>query len=106
MGRSPPSAATGTRRDIRDQRIRANLPFFFKQWGGTFKKPNHPERSDRQARVSRAVAFVQLELLGPAEAAKAVFDRYVAGDLATQEMAAAIRALNAQEFGPIHISGD
>ena len=25
-------------RDIRDQCIRANVPFFFKQWGGQFKK--------------------------------------------------------------------
>ena len=26
--------------DIRDQCVRANIPFFFKQWGGVFKKKN------------------------------------------------------------------
>jgi hypothetical protein len=36
------------------------------------------------------------------EAAKAIFNRYVAGDLTTPEMAAEIRVLNAREFGPIH----
>ena len=63
-------------------------------------------RSDRLARVAHAVASVRLEGLEPTEAAKAVFDRYVAGELTIEEMAAEIRALNAREFGPIHISGD
>jgi len=73
---------------------------------GIIKPITDQERSDRQARVARAVASVRLEGLEPTEAAKAVFDRYVAGHLTTQEMAAEIRALNAREFGPIHISGD
>jgi hypothetical protein len=73
---------------------------------GIIKPITDQERTDRQARVARAVASVRLEGLEPTEAAKAVFDRYVAGDLTTQEMAAEIRALNAREFGPIHISGD
>ena len=64
------------------------------------------ERTERQARVTRAVASVRLEGLEPTEAAKAVFDRYIAGDLTTQEMAAQIRALNARQFGPLHVSGD
>jgi hypothetical protein len=64
------------------------------------------ERIERQARVARAVASVGLEGLEPNEAARAIFDRYIAGDLTTQEMAAEIRALNARQFGPIHVSGD
>ena len=64
------------------------------------------ERTERQARVERAVASVRLEGLEPTEAAKTVFDRYVAGELTTQEMAAEIQALNAREFGPIHVLGD
>jgi hypothetical protein len=64
------------------------------------------ERTGRQARVARAVASVRLEGLEPTEAAKAVFDRYVAGELTTHEMVTEIQALNAREFGPIHISGD
>jgi hypothetical protein len=64
------------------------------------------ERTERRARVARAVASVRLEGIEPTEAAKAIFDRYVAGGLTTQEMAAEIRALNAREFGPIHVPGD
>ena len=64
------------------------------------------ERSERLARVARAVASVRLEGLEPTAAAKAVFDRYVAGELTTGEMTAEIRALNAREFGPVHASGD
>jgi hypothetical protein len=64
------------------------------------------ERTERQARVARALASVRLEGLEPTEAAKAVFERYVAGDLTTREMSAEIQALNAREFRPIHVPGD
>ena len=64
------------------------------------------ERTERQARVTRAIASVRLEGLEPTEAARAVFDRYVAGELTTEQMAAQIRALNAREFGPVHVPGD
>ena len=64
------------------------------------------ERTERQARVVRAVASVRIEGLEPTETARAVFDRYIAGDLTAQEMAAEIRALNARQFGPLHVSGD
>jgi hypothetical protein len=64
------------------------------------------ERTARHARVVRALASVRLEGLEPTEAAKSVFDRYVAGDLTTREMAAEIQALNAREFGPLHVPGD
>ncbi len=52
------------------------------------------------------MASVRLEGLEPTDAAKAIFDRYVAGDLTMEEMGAEIRALNAREFGPVHVSGD
>jgi len=73
---------------------------------GTIKPITDQERTERQARVARAVASVRLEGLEPTEAARAIFDRYVAGDLTTEEMAAEIQALNARKFGPIHVSGD
>ncbi len=73
---------------------------------GIIKPITDRERIGRQARVARAIASVRLEGLEPTEAACAIFDRYVAGDLTTEEMAAEIRALNAREFGPIHVSGD
>jgi len=73
---------------------------------GVIKPLTDQERTERQARVVRAAASVRLEGLEPTEAARAIFDRYVAGDLTTQEMAAEIRALNARQFGPLHVSGD
>ncbi len=73
---------------------------------GIIKPITDQERTERQACVARAVASVRLEGLEPTEAAKAVFDRYVEGDLTTQEMAAEIQALNAREFGSIHVPGD
>ncbi|MBI3680690.1 MAG: antitoxin VbhA family protein [Acidobacteria bacterium] len=73
---------------------------------GSVKPITDQERAERRARVARAVASVRLEGIEPTDAATAVFDRYVAGDLTTEEMAAEIRALNAREFGPIHVFGD
>ena len=73
---------------------------------GVIKPITEQERKERQARVARAAASVRLEGLEPSAAAKAIFDRYITGDLTTEEMAAEIRALNAREFGPIHVSGD
>ena len=73
---------------------------------GIFKPLTEQERTERQARVARAVASVRMEGLEATEAARTIFDRYIAGDLTTQEMAAEIRALNARDFGPIHVSGD
>jgi Antitoxin VbhA len=73
---------------------------------GMIRPITDQERIERRDRVARAVASVRLEGLEPTEAARAIFYRYMAGDLTTQEMAAEIRALNARQFGPIHVSGD
>ena len=73
---------------------------------GINKPITDQERTERQARVARALASVRLEGLEPTDAAKAVFDRYVAGELSTQDMAAEIQALNAREFRPIHVPGE
>ena len=73
---------------------------------GITKPITDQERAERQARVERAIASVRLEGLEPTDAAKAIFDRYVAGELTTGEMVAQIRARNAREFRPIHVSRD
>ena len=73
---------------------------------GIIKPITDQERIERQARVARAVASVRMEGFEPDEAARAIFDRYIAGDFTTQEMAAEIRALNARQFGPVYVSGD
>jgi Antitoxin VbhA len=72
---------------------------------GIIKRITDQERADRQDRVARALGSVRLEGLEPKEAAKAVFDRFVAGDLTIEEMTAEIQALNAREFGPTHVPG-
>jgi hypothetical protein len=64
------------------------------------------QRAERRARVARAVASVRLEGLEPSEGAKAVFDRYVSGELTAGEMTAEIRALNARDRRPIYVPGD
>ena len=64
------------------------------------------ERAQRQARSERAIASVLMEGLEPTATARAIFDRYVSGDLTIEEMGAQIRALNVREFGPLHISRD
>lgn len=70
-------------------------------------KPMSDEgRTERQARVARAVASVRLEGIEPTESVQAIFDRYIAGDLSTDQLATEIRILNAREFGPVHVPGD
>jgi hypothetical protein len=64
------------------------------------------ERAERQARIQRAIGSVRLEGLEPTNAAMSIFGRYVAGELTIEEMGAEIRALNAREYGPVHVSRD
>jgi Antitoxin VbhA len=64
------------------------------------------EKAERQARIQRAIGSVRLEGLEPTEGAKLIFDRYVSGELTIEQMGTEIRALNAREFGPVHVSGD
>ena len=51
------------------------------------------ERVERQARVERAVGSVRLDGLEATAAARAIFERYVAGELTIEQMGAEIRAL-------------
>jgi hypothetical protein len=64
------------------------------------------EKAERLARIERATASVRLEGLEPTDAAKVIFERYVSGELTLEQMGTEIRALNAREFGPVHVSGD
>ena len=64
------------------------------------------ERAERQARIERATASVRLEGLEPTDDAKSIFDRYVSGELTIEQMGEEIRALNAREFGPVHVFRD
>jgi hypothetical protein len=64
------------------------------------------ERAERRARIERATASVRLEGLEPTDAAKSIFERYVSGEFTIEQMGVEIRALNAREFGPVHVSRD
>ncbi len=70
-----------------------------------------PHRASRQANIDSAIASVRLEGLEPTDAALAIFDRYVDGEISIEEMGAQIRALNARalnvrESRPIPVPGD
>ncbi len=64
------------------------------------------ERAARQDCIGPALASVRLEGLEPSEEAKAVFERFVSGELTIDQMGQEIRAMNARKYGPVHVSGD
>jgi hypothetical protein len=64
------------------------------------------ERHRRQAAIDQSLASVRLEGLEPSEDAKAIARRYIEGELTVIEMGEEIRALNARQFGSVHVSGD
>jgi hypothetical protein len=64
------------------------------------------ERAERRLHVDNALASVRLEGLEPTEAAKAIFARYVAGEISADDLNSEIQTLNAREFGSVPVSGD
>jgi len=73
---------------------------------GAIKPITEQEKAERQARIERSIGSVRLEGLEPTDAAKVIFQRYVSGELTIEQMGAEIRALNAREYRPVHVSGD
>ena len=57
------------------------------------------EHAERRARVDQSLASVRLAGLEPTEEAKAIFERYVAGELTVDETGEQIDALNARRYG-------
>jgi hypothetical protein len=64
------------------------------------------EQAARQIYVDNALASVRLEGLEPTASAKAIFERYIAGEIGADEMSSEIQILNAREFGSVPVSGD
>lgn len=56
--------------------------------------------------VENALASVRMEGLEPSAEAKAIFQRYVDGELTSQEMGAAIDQHLDREYGPIRLPRD
>lgn len=64
------------------------------------------ERAKRLEAIQQALASVRLEGLEPGEEAKAIFQRYVDGEVTLEQMGAEIEALHDREYGPVHVSRD
>ena len=63
-------------------------------------------QASREREVENALASGRLEGLEPSEAAKAIFQRYVDGDLTLEQMGAAIDQLADRDYGPIRLPGN
>jgi hypothetical protein len=64
------------------------------------------ERAERRLHVDNALASVRLEGLEPTEPAKAIFARYIAGEISADDLNSEIQTSNAREFGSVPVSGD
>jgi len=64
------------------------------------------ERARRAENLENALASIRIEGQEPSDEAKAIFQRYAAGELTLEEMGAAIDALHDQLYGPVRLSGD
>jgi hypothetical protein len=60
-------------------------------------------RIQREREVENALASVRMEGLEPSPEAKAVFQRYVDGDLTLQEMGRTVGQLLDRQYGPVRL---
>lgn len=60
-------------------------------------------RTQRAREVANALASVRMEGLEPSDEAKAIFQRYVDGDLTSEEMNRAILQLLDEKYGPVRL---
>jgi hypothetical protein len=61
-------------------------------------------RTQRADEVANALASVRMEGLEPSEEATAIFERYVDGELTSEEMGRAIDQLLDNQYGPVRLS--
>lgn len=61
------------------------------------------ERAQRSNAMDNAIASVRLEGLEPSDEAKAIFERYVDGELTADEMDSAIEQHLDREYGPVRL---
>ena len=60
-------------------------------------------RTERAREVENAMASVRMEGLEPSEETKALFQRYVDGELTSQELDDAFQAYLDREYGPVRL---
>ena len=63
-------------------------------------------REQRALDIENALASVRMEGQEPSEEAKAVFQRYVDGDVTLEEMGCAIDQLLDEKYGPVRLPGN
>ena len=63
-------------------------------------------RTQRAREVENALASVRLEWLEPSEEAKAMFQRYVDGELTSEELDRAFDQFFDRKYGPVRLSRD
>ena len=64
------------------------------------------ERARREEEYHQALASLRLEGLAPGAGARAIFQRYVDGELTLEQMGAEIDTLHERRIGPVRLSGD
>lgn len=64
------------------------------------------EREQRASAVNNALATVRIEGLEPSDDAKALFGRYVEGELSSDELDHAFDLLFDRKYGPIRLLGN
>lgn len=67
---------------------------------------NERERAGREEDYRQALASLRLEGLAPGTEARAIFQRYVDGELTIEQMGAEIDTLHERRIGPVRLSGD
>ncbi len=63
-------------------------------------------RQQRAKEVENALASLRMEGLEPSDEAKAIFQRYVVGELSSEEMGRAIDQLLDLKYGPVRLPGN
>ena len=64
------------------------------------------EREQRASEVEHGLASVRLEGLEPSDDAKALFGRYVDGELSAEELEEAFANLFNRKYGPLRLPGN
>ena len=60
-------------------------------------------RTQRARKIENALASVRMEGLEPSDEAKAIFQRYIDGELTSQERAQAFQEFLDREYGPVSL---
>jgi hypothetical protein len=63
-------------------------------------------RTQRAREVENALASVRMEGLEPSDETKALFQRYVDGDMTSEELDRAFEIYLDREYGPVRLSGN